>query len=106
MWVRSQDKCRLVDVKGCYMFARWPFKQDQENYEFRIAGLMSEPSIEGCSWALGDYKTQEKALKVLDELQFLYPWCFLLFVSPPHIHSAAFRQHHFHMHLRCMVLPP
>lgn len=70
MWVRSQDKCYLVDVKGCYMFARWPFKKDQENYEFRITGLMGEPSIEGCSWVLGDYKTEEKAMSVLDELQY------------------------------------
>ena len=33
-------------------------------------GLMFEPSIEGCSRVLGDYKTQEKAMSVLDELQF------------------------------------
>ena len=69
MWVRSQDKKSLVDVKGCYMFTRWSFKKGQENYEFRITGLMSEPSVEGCSWVLGDYKTQEKAMSVLDELQ-------------------------------------
>lgn len=67
MWIRSQDKIRLVDVKGCYIYNTSSFKYDTE--EYRIAGLISEPSVEGTHWILGVYKTKEKAIKVLDELE-------------------------------------
>lgn len=69
MWIRSQSKWHLVDVKGCYIFARWPYRGDKQDCGYRIVGLINEPSIEGCSWTLGDYKTEEKAMSVLDELQ-------------------------------------
>ena len=59
MWVRSQSKCYLVDVKGYFI-----------NNEYNIVGWMCEPSTTGNQWTLGTYKTEEKAMKVLDELQY------------------------------------
>ena len=67
MWIRSQDKIRLVDIKWCYIYNTLSFKDDSE--EYRIAGLINEPSVEGTHWILGVYKTKEKAMKVLDELE-------------------------------------
>ena len=67
MWIRSQDKIRLVDIKGCYIYNTLSFKDDTE--EYRIAGLISEPSVEGTHWILGVYKTKEKAMSILDELE-------------------------------------
>ena len=65
MWVRSQSKRHLVDVKGCYFYDNSPF----EGHEYRIVGWMCEPSIEDNEWVLGTYKTEEKAMSVLDKLQ-------------------------------------
>ena len=67
MWIRSQDKIRLVNVKGCYIYNTSSFKDDTQ--EYRVAGLISEPSVEGTHWILGVYKTKEKAMKVLDEIE-------------------------------------
>ena len=58
MWVRSQDKYCLVDIKGCFI-----------DDEYNIVEWMCEPSIEDNQWTLGTYKTEEKAMKVLDDLQ-------------------------------------
>ena len=63
MWVRSQDKKSLVDVKGCFIGDSWKVN------ECEIAGTC-QSSSEGKLWLLGTYKAKEKALKVLDELQY------------------------------------
>ena len=65
MWVRSQNKCCLVDVKGCFIDDEYSCGE----YEYNILGWMCEPSIEDYQWTLGTYKTEEKAMSVLDELQ-------------------------------------
>lgn len=70
MWVRSQKKYRLVDIKGCYIFSCNSSRKNHPDYEYRIVGYMCESSIEGNMWLLGAYKTEEKAMKVLDELQY------------------------------------
>ena len=69
MWVRSQDKCYLVDVNGCYIYGYLPIKGKRHMYEYRIVGLICEPTIEDNEWILGIYKTEEKAMSALDELQ-------------------------------------
>lgn len=58
MWVRSQRKSCLVDIKGCFI-----------DDEYNIVGWMCEPSIDDNKWTLGTYKTEEKAMSVLDVLQ-------------------------------------
>ena len=70
MWVRSQDKCRLVDVKGCFIDDDTHIEYLCDEHEYNIVGWMYESSIEDNKWALGTYKTEEKAMKVLDELQY------------------------------------
>ena len=65
MWVRSQDKCRLVDVKGCSIVRDHSCK----NLKFEIDGCICDSSAEYNQWPLGIYKTEEKAMSVLDELQ-------------------------------------
>lgn len=62
MWVRSQDKKSLVDVKGCFIDCSW-----KEN-EFEIAGTC-QSSSEGKLWLLGTYKAKVNAMSVLDDLQ-------------------------------------
>ena len=58
MWVRSQKKSCLVDIKGCFI-----------DDKYNIVGWMCEPSIDYNKWTLGTYKTEEKAMQVLDDLQ-------------------------------------
>ena len=70
MWVRSQDKCRLVDVKGCFIDEDTHSEYLCDEREYNIVGWMYESSIEVNKWALGTYKTEEKAMSVLDELQY------------------------------------
>lgn len=64
MWVRSQDKRGLFDVKGCFIVDECPWKED----ECEIAGIC-ESSAECKLWSLGTYKAKEKAMSVLDDLQ-------------------------------------
>lgn len=56
LWIRSQDKMKLVKVNYCYIM-------DQQDH-FTIIGetIDSGPII-------ATYKTEERALKVLDEIQ-------------------------------------
>ena len=58
MWVRSQKKSCLVDIKGCFI-----------DDKYNIVGWMCEPLIDYNKWTLGTYKTEEKAMQVLDDLQ-------------------------------------
>lgn len=54
MWIRSQDRLRLQYV-NCFEIEHF------ENKEIA--------TITGNGWLLGEYSTEEKALKVLDEIK-------------------------------------
>lgn len=70
MWVRSQNKKSLVDVKGFYIDDNYSHLKDywKEN-KYTIVGWAYEPSTEDNQRFLGMYNTKEKAMSVLDELQ-------------------------------------
>lgn len=55
MWIRSQDKELLKNVNSIEII-----KFDGEKYT----------TIQGDGWHLGFYSTKEKALKVLDQIQY------------------------------------
>lgn len=58
MWVRSQNKEVLVNVNDvCF------FKIKKDSYQFRCYGYGDDYYI------LGEYSTEEKAMKVLDMIQ-------------------------------------
>lgn len=54
MWIRSQDRLRLHNVNRIEI-------EHFENKEI--------VTVTGDGWFLGEYSTEEKALKVLDEIQ-------------------------------------
>ena len=63
MWVRSQDKERLVDLRV--------FEVDKECNSYTIKGYSDDwANTNNFHIVLGWYSTKEKALKVLDEIQF------------------------------------
>lgn len=56
MWIRTQDKMNLIEVRGfqiCYIK-----NADEEYWEIYTIGT-----------SLGKYKSKERALEVLDEIQ-------------------------------------
>lgn len=56
MWIRSQDKMNLIEVQGfqiCYIK-----NEDEEYWEIYTIGT-----------SLGKYKSKERAIEVLDEIQ-------------------------------------
>lgn len=58
MWIRSQDKMNLIEVQGfqiCYIK-----NEDEEYWEIYTIGT-----------SLGKYKSKERAIEVLDEIQNL-----------------------------------
>jgi excinuclease UvrABC nuclease subunit len=57
MWIRSQDKERLIKAVCIYLCG--------ENH----TKYLRYASVEGDRWYIGKYSTKEKALKVLDEIQ-------------------------------------
>ena len=59
MWVRSQNKEALVDVKA--------FDIAKRKSNFHIVGYLK--SINDNGFYLGIYKTEEQVKKILDELQ-------------------------------------
>ena len=60
LWVRSQDKETLIKIEN--------ISRDSENYI--IGNLISDDNKSICDyWRLGHYKTKERALEVLDEIQ-------------------------------------
>ena len=61
MWVRTQNKYCLVDVKGCFIVNNCFY----ERHEYEIVG-MCESLAECNQRSLGTYKAKEKAIKVLD----------------------------------------
>lgn len=63
MWVRSQDKKYLVNVKGCVINQNPFYGNFGHDEEYHIVGVVH------CECYLGTYKTKEKAISVLDELQ-------------------------------------
>ena len=68
MWVRSQTKNALVNINFMRVI-------DDGNF-----CLICGATTDGCDYELGIYSTEEKALKVLDEIQkrteYLYPKAF------------------------------
>lgn len=76
MWIRSQDKTKLVDVKNVmiteidyamkvlqnYIFVTDQDKNDKQTYYITTFTDINEST-------LGEYSTKEKALKVLDLIQ-------------------------------------
>ena len=63
MWVRSQDKTTLIDVKAIY----WGKKAYVDSYMVYTKDLSHNTTID---IELGFYKTSEKTMSVLDELQY------------------------------------
>lgn len=59
MWVRSQNKEALVDVKA--------FDIVKRKANFHIVGYLK--SVNDNGFYLGIYKTEEQVKKILDELQ-------------------------------------
>ena len=60
LWIRSQDKETLIKIENISI--------DSENYI--IGNLISDDNKSICDyWRLGYYKTKERALEVLDEIQ-------------------------------------
>ena len=62
MWIRSQDKTKLIDVKAIYCGK----KAYVDSYMVYTEDLLCNTTAD---IELGFYKTSEKALSVLDELQ-------------------------------------
>ena len=60
LWIRSQDRETLIKTENISI--------DNENYI--IGNLISDDNKSICDyWRLGHYKTKERALEVLDEIQ-------------------------------------
>lgn len=60
LWIRSQDKETLIKCENVSI--------DNENYV--LGNLVSDDNKSICDyWRLGHYKTKERALEVLDEIQ-------------------------------------
>ena len=62
MWVRSQNKDLLIDVKAIY----WGKKAYVDSYMVYTKDLLLNTTAD---IELGFYKTSEKAMQVLDDLQ-------------------------------------
>ena len=64
MWIRSQNKEVLVNVNDvCF------FKMKKDSYQFRCYGYGDDYYI------LGEYSTEEKAMKVMDMIQKQIAFC-------------------------------
>jgi len=62
LWIRSQDKMKLVNNCNLYI-------SDAIKDEYVIEDLNNK------YLKLGTYKTKERALEVLDEIQKIIKWC-------------------------------
>ena len=58
LWIRSQDKTKLVKVDNI------AYMDSSEDYEKEVHSLWND-----CKGILGTYKSKERALEVLDEIQ-------------------------------------
>ena len=62
LWIRSQDRMKLVNNCNLYI-------SSEIRNEYIIEDLNNK------YLNLGTYKTKERALKVLDEIQEIIKWC-------------------------------
>ena len=66
MWVRSQNKYCLVDVTGVSIV---DYEAYEDYYSKEVKYETVGIAVGGKQWSLGTYKTEEKAIEVLDELE-------------------------------------
>lgn len=59
MWVRTQDKMQLVKISEIHI------KVDKDGF----VGIWVDDKKENLKYFLGTYKSKERALEVLDEIQ-------------------------------------
>ena len=76
MWIRSQDKEILIKAVCIYLGGENHTKWDYHR--------IYASSAEGDNWYIGKYSTKEKALKVLDEIEFAI-------INPLLLHSRVFQ---------------
>ena len=58
LWIRSQDRTKLVKADNI------SYMDTAEDYERKVHSLWND-----CKGILGIYKTKERALEILDEIQ-------------------------------------
>ena len=59
MWIRTQDKMQLVKINEIHI------KVDEDGF----VGIWVDDKKENLKYFLGTYKSKERALEVLDEIQ-------------------------------------
>ena len=69
MWIRSQNRHVLADIKEICLKEVDNNIQTENGNEHYFIGYASPMMSNGEWWYLGDYKTKEKAMSVLDDLQ-------------------------------------
>ena len=80
LWIRSQDKLSLIKVNRIEIFHHYLYKDTQEKYllpsgsfEYRKVQkkdkYIKSEIVSNDEITLGTYKTKERALEVLDEIQ-------------------------------------
>ena len=80
LWIRSQDKEKLIKVNNIEIFHHYSYKDTQEkfllpsgSFEYRKVQKKDKyiKSVIACNdeITLGIYKSKERALEVLDEIQ-------------------------------------
>ena len=80
LWIRSQDKEKLIKVNNIEIFHHYSYKDTQEkfllpsgSFEYRKVSKKDKyiKSVIACNdeITLGIYKSKERALEVLDEIQ-------------------------------------
>ena len=63
LWIRSQDREKLIKVKGLYVE-----KYPSSNNRYAIYNFFYD-DLDDCDIPLGTYETRERALEVLDEIE-------------------------------------
>lgn len=61
MWIRSQDKIYFIEVNA--------FEIKGNGNLYYVIGYHTENSNDDIYWYLGNYSSEEKAIKVLDMIQ-------------------------------------
>lgn len=61
MWIRTQDKMQLIKINEIHI------KVDEDGF----VGIWVDDKKESLKYFLGSYKSKERALEVLDEIQRL-----------------------------------
>lgn len=62
LWIRSQDKTRLVKITQVKFVDK---ESDLDDFKNVIRGY----GVDGFNFRLGTYETKERAIEVLDEIQ-------------------------------------